>query len=320
MQNESKNAKLLHEKRKKSYELVEEYHKKFIDSETGRLFEHLKQDRVCPVCHSSSSTHILDKSASSYFKCNECTMVFLNPIMNQETTVDYYTNLNTGQGDVVSADNKFYNEIYSLGLNSIEKFKSQGELLDIGCSTGFFLDIAKSKGWITSGLELGVEESLVAEQKGHNIFKSTIESLDSEKVFDAITMWDVLEHIPDGISQLKMINNHLSKSGILFFQIPNSDSLAAKVLRGNCRVFDGLEHTNLYNPNTVKQIADASGFIVKEIRSVISEIAVINNFLDYVDPYFGTSKYDNKVLNLLDEEFIHSNLIGYKLQVTLEKI
>jgi SAM-dependent methyltransferase len=246
-------------------------------------------------------------------------MVYLNPIMTTKATIDYYTNLNTGQGEIVSSDDKFYREIYTLGLNSIEHFIAKGSLLDIGCSTGFFLDLAKERDWRTAGLELGIDESVVAEKKGHKIFKSTIESLDPEKIFDVITMWDVLEHIPDGISQLNLIREHLTKKGILFFQIPNSDSLAAKVLRQDCRMFDGLEHTNLYNPLTVRQIAESCGFTVKEMRSVISEIAVLNNYLDYENPYFGSSQYNRKVVNLLDDDFIHSNLIGYKLQVTLQK-
>lgn len=320
MQNESKNAKSLHEKRKNSYDLVSEYHKKFIDPNTGMLFEQLATSRNCPVCGSSSNTFILRKSASSYYRCNDCSMVYLNPIMNENATVDYYTNLNTGQGEVVSSDNKFYTEIYSLGLNSIQNYKEGRKILDIGCSTGFFLDIAKSKGWDTFGLELGIEEAKIAEQKGHSIYQTTIQGLDESFVFDVVTMWDVLEHIPDGILQLEMIKKHLSSGGVLFFQIPNSDSLAAKIMRENCRMFDGLEHTNLYNPKTVEMIASKCGYIVKEIRSVISEIAVMNNYLDYKNPYFGESQYGSKVLDLLEEDFIHSNKIGYKLQVTLQKI
>lgn len=320
MENESKNAKKLHEQKQATYVLVEEYHKKFIDPTTGRMFNHLKEERNCPVCNSTSSTHILDKSASTYVKCNDCTMVYLNPILNQQATIDYYTNLNTGQGDIVSADSRFYSEIFTMGLDSIEEYREQpGSILDIGCSTGFFLDIAKGKGWRTAGIELGVDEAAIAEAKGHGLFKNTIDQLDPEEKFDTITMWDVLEHIPDGINQLRIIKEHLNEKGILFFQIPNSDALAAKIMRGACRMFDGLEHTNLYNPKTVTLLAKKSGYTIKNIKSVISEIAVTNNFLDYLDPYFGTSQYENKVLNLLDDKFIHENMIGYKLQVTLEK-
>jgi len=320
MGHESKNAKSLHEKRKTSYILVDEYHKKFINPETGRLFDHLKEERNCPVCNSSSNTSILHKSASTYFRCNECSMVYLNPILNPQATVEYYTNLNTGQGDTVSADTGFYTDIYTLGLDSIALHKKGGRILDIGCSTGFFLDIAKEKNWETIGIELGLDEAAKAEEKGHKIFKNTIDVLGSDEKFDAITMWDVLEHIPDGIDQLNKIKTHLNANGILFFQIPNSDALAAKIMRGACRMFDGLEHTNLYNPKTVAMIAEKCGFEIKSVKSVISEIAVMNNYLDYLDPYFGTSQYENKLLNLLDENFIHDNQIGYKLQVTLQMI
>jgi len=320
IKNESKNAKELHERRKFSYQLVDDYHKRFIDIDTGKLLIHLQQERSCPVCNSLDKIHIMDKSASTYYKCSNCSMVYLNPILNPSATIDYYTNLNTGQGDTVSNDSKFYTEIYSLGLDSIEKFISRGSILDIGCSTGFFLDLALERKWHTSGIELGLDEAGIAEIKGHRIFKSTFESLSHDDKFDAITMWDVLEHIPDGIDQLKKIKNHLNHNGVLFFQIPNSDSLAAKILRESCRMFDGLEHTNLYNPATVALIAEQCGFEIKEIKSVISEIAVINNFLDYTDLYFGESHYNNrKILNILDADTIYKNKIGYKLQVVLQK-
>ena len=248
-------------------------------------------------------------------------MVYLNPILNEQATIDYYTNLNTGQGDTVRSDSQFYTEIYSMGLDSIEAHgKKNGSILDIGCSTGFFLDIAKGRGWNTTGIELGLDEAAQAEAKGHRTIKQTIDHLDPNEKFDAITMWDVLEHIPDGIDQLNKIKAHLNEGGILFFQIPNSDALAAKIMRSSCRMFDGLEHTNLYNPKTVALLAEKCGYAIKNVRSVISEIAVTNNYLDYLDPYFGTSEYENKILNLLDEKFIHENKIGYKLQATFAKM
>ena len=318
MKFESKNAKNLHEQRKSTYTLVDQYHKRYIDQTTGKLFKKFSEERKCPVCNSDKRVFILDKSASTYYKCEDCTMVYLNPIMNKNTTIEYYTNLNTGQGDIVSGESQFYTEIYSLGLDSIEKNSNKkGKILDIVCSTGFFIDLAKKRGWETTGIELGSEEASIAEKKGHRIIKEVIEELEISEKYDAIVMWDVLEHIPNGIEQLELISRHLNKGGILFFQVPNSDSLAAKILRYSCRMFDGIEHTNLYNPKSLEKLINNSNFSVLNISSVISEIAVINNFLDYLDPYFGTSQYSDKVLNFIDEKTIHDNKIGYKLQVTL---
>ena len=280
----------------------------------------LSEERNCPVCNSNKRVHILDKSASAYYKCEDCSMVYLNPIMNKECTIEYYTNLNTGQGDIVSGESSFYTEIYSLGLDSIEKHsKKIGKILDIGCSTGFFLDLSKQRGWETTGIELGIQEATVAKNKGHKIITDVVEKLDLNEKFDAIVMWDVLEHIPNGIEQLELISRHLNQGGILFFQIPNSDSMASKILRYSCRMFDGIEHTNLYNPKSIEKLISSSNFSLINIQSVISEISVINNFLDYLNPYFGQSQYTNKVLNFIDEKTIHDNKIGYKLQVTLSK-
>lgn len=322
MQNESKNAKTLHLQRKKAYQLVEDYHKKFIDQNTKNLKIDLSENRDCPVCNSNDNLFIMKKGASSYYKCNECTMVYLNPILNEMATIEYYTNLNTGQGDTVSSESNFYTEIYSMGLNSINKYAiSKNTILDIGCSTGYFLDICKNNNWQTAGIELGISEGDIAKNKGHKIYTDLITDLDPSLTFDAITMWDVLEHIPDGLSQLNEIYKHLNKGGILFFQIPNSDALAAKILREKCRMFDGIEHTNLYNPKSIEKLVEFTNFEIKSINSVISEIAVMNNFLDYTDPYFGESQFsNNKLLNILDADTIHNNKIGYKLQVVLQKL
>ena len=322
MQNESKNAKALHLKRKKTYQLIEDYHKKFIDENTQSLKIDLSENRNCPVCNSNSNLFIMKKGASSYYKCNECTMVYLNPILNEKATIDYYKNLNTGQGDTVSSESDFYNEIYTNGLKSISHFaNSKKTLLDIGCSTVYFLDICKNNDWETSGIELGISEGEVAKNKGHNIYTTLINDLNPNLTFDVITMWDVLEHIPDGLSHLNIIYKYLNKGGILFFQIPNSDALAAKILREKCRMFDGIEHTNLYNPKSIEKLIEFTNFKIKSINSVISEIAVMNNFLDYTDPYFGESQFsNNKFLNILDADTIHNNKIGYKLQVILQKL
>ena len=180
----------------------------------------------------------MKKGASSYYKCNECTMVYLNPILNEKATIEYYTNLNTGQGDTVSSESNFYTEIYTMGLNSINKYAtSKNTILDIGCSTGYFLDICKNNNWETAGIELGISEGDIAKNKGHIIYTDLITDLDPNLTFDAITMWDVLEHIPDGLSQLNEIHKHLNKGGILFFQIPNSDALAGSDIKAPLPVF-----------------------------------------------------------------------------------
>ena len=91
-------------------------------------------------------------------------------------------------------------------------------------------------------------------------------------------------------------------------------------MREKCRAFDGIEHVNMFNPKTLTKILEDSGFIVEAMTSVISEIAVLNNFLSYEDPYFGESPYGEELLNTISADLIHKNLLGYKIQCVAKKI
>lgn len=317
MKNESKNAQQLHKGRKFMYDKIYDYHRKFIDKKTGKFFTKLTEKRNCPVCESSNLIPIFNKSGGTYVKCSSCTMIFTNPVFKDKALENYYIKLNTGQATVVQNESDFYREIYTKGLNTISKSVSKGKILDIGCSSGFFLDIAKSRGWETYGIELGEVEAEMCRKKGHILYTKKLEDLNLDVKFDAITLWDVFEHLPNGKDQLKLFKSKLSKKGVIFLQIPNSDALAARIMREKCNMYDGVEHVNLYNPKTIKLISQKVGLKMNNLETVISEIAVLNAFLSYEHPYFGHSDYGDKLLDILDADFIHKFLLGYKMQVVI---
>jgi len=317
MKYESNNAKELHKERKFNYDRINKYQKKYLDPNTGSWKTKYTVKRPCPVCSSTVSNLCLSKSGGSYHKCSKCSMIFTNPVFNDESLTEYYTYLDTGQGEIVENESSFYREIYSKGLFSIERIKDKGLILDVGCSTGFFLDIAKENQWQTFGLELGLEEAKVAADKGHDIVTCTVDKTKFKEKFDAITLWDVFEHIPDPHTYLKQLSRILKKDGIIFMQIPNSGALAPRILQEKCNMFDGLEHCNLYNKETIEYVTKKNGFNLESIESVISEISVLNNYVNYEQPYFGSAKSNILLSGLIDEDSIHKNFLGYKLQVII---
>jgi len=313
-------VKKLHEKRVKMWDKSIANHKKYINNDTGLFEKKWVEHRVCPVCEKNTYIKIFKKEGGEYVKCLECSMVYTNPVFTNDALTDYYKNNHTEQSQIVESDtDNFYINLYNKGLDSIEKTSKIGNILDIGCSSGIFLDAAKKRNWQTNGIELNQKEFEVTQKKGHTAYNQLLENITFKEKFNAISMWDVFEHIKDGQKYLNQMGNLLTKEGVIFLQIPSSDSLAAKILQEKCNMFDGLEHVNLYGVDTIKLLAQKCGLKVLSLNTVISEIGILNNYLNYEHPYFGSTKNKEFIPNLLDEKAIHENLMGYKLQVVLGK-
>jgi len=239
-------------------------------------------------------------------------------VFKDDVLENYYRNNHQLQGQTVAADLEFYAKLYRKGLKSIEQqLGATGRVLDVGCSTGSFLDIAKQAGWQCHGLELNQIEAKIAKGKGYAVQENLLSMAEFSEKFDAITLWDVFEHIKDGSSFLKEARNFVRPSGLVFVQSPSRDALAARILQTACNMFDGLEHVNLYGIDSLKQLCERAGFEVVSYETVIAEIGVINNYLEYDDPYLGFSRNTQNILGGIDESWIHDQKIGYKFQTCL---
>jgi 2-polyprenyl-3-methyl-5-hydroxy-6-metoxy-1,4-benzoquinol methylase len=108
-------------------------------------------------------------------------------------------------------------------INELSPIK--GKLLDIGAGTGDFLLVAKNNGWETFGTEPSEKARTIAIRKGVSIIDAT-SSLDNHSV-DVITMWHVLEHVPDLENQIKELKRLLKPNGTLLVAVPNFKSFDA---------------------------------------------------------------------------------------------
>ncbi|WP_310558887.1 class I SAM-dependent methyltransferase [Flavobacterium sp.] len=126
---------------------------------------------------------------------------------------------------------KLYHFIKSIALknklNLINSLQSnKGKILDIGAGTGDFLSVAKDNGWQTIGVEPSDRAKSIAINKGVSFIEQTSE-LGNES-FDVITMWHVLEHVPDLDKQIKELKRLLKPTGTLIIAVPNFKSFDAK--------------------------------------------------------------------------------------------
>jgi ubiquinone/menaquinone biosynthesis C-methylase UbiE len=112
-----------------------------------------------------------------------------------------------------------------LNLINSEQVK-KGKILDIGAGTGDFLLTAKKNGWQTVGVEPSDRARKIAEQKGI-LFVNEIGILENNS-FDVITMWHVLEHVPNLELQIQELKRLLKPTGTLIVAVPNFKSYDAK--------------------------------------------------------------------------------------------
>ena len=152
-------------------------------------------------------------------------------------------------------------------LQLISSRVHQGSLLDIGAGTGDFLKQAKNEGWKVTGIEPSPDARRKASEKGIDLFQN-IDSVSTQK-FDAITMWHVLEHVPDLQYQIEWLKYHLNEKGVLFVAVPNFNSLDAKHYKNFWAAWDVPRHLHHFSTKSIKILFEAHGFILEETKPLI---------------------------------------------------
>ncbi|MDO9274108.1 MAG: class I SAM-dependent methyltransferase [Lutibacter sp.] len=146
---------------------------------------------------------------------------------------------------------KLYQAVKKLALANklklINSFKTDEKiLLDVGCGTGDFLKICKSNGWKVVGVEPNAKAKIAAENKLNGEYASEIYSeinlLNNEAQFDVITLWHVLEHIPDLDNYIEMLKLRLKPEGILIVAVPNYKSYDASYYKQFWAAYDVPRH------------------------------------------------------------------------------
>lgn len=141
---------------------------------------------------------------------------------------------------------------------------SKGRLLDIGAGTGDFLSVAKENGWKVSAIEPSAKARSIAEAKGIR-FSDRTENFDDAS-FDAITMWHVLEHVPDPSAQLLELNRILKPDGIIIIAVPNFKSYDAELYGEFWAAYDVPRHLWHFSRSAIAKLSEKAGLKLVDTR------------------------------------------------------
>jgi SAM-dependent methyltransferase len=146
-------------------------------------------------------------------------------------------------------------------LKIVQRYTIGSRLLDVGCASGSFLCCAADAGWSVLGLEPAEVLCNKARQRLGNrgkVHRVSLQQADLPPAsFDVVTLWDVLEHVPDPITFLERCAALLKPGGFLFANVPDLDSLPARLLRERWPLLLA-EHLNYFTRESLKRCGDAA--------------------------------------------------------------
>ena len=156
-------------------------------------------------------------------------------------------------------------------LKLINGFKTETKtLLDVGCGTGDFLKTAKDNNWIVSGIEPNAEARTIANQKTENAVFD-IEQLNNfeSNSFDVITLWHVLEHLPDLEYQISILKKLLKPKGRLVVAVPNYKSFDASYYNQFWAAYDVPRHLWHLDQNSISKLFASIDMEIEQIKPML---------------------------------------------------
>jgi 2-polyprenyl-3-methyl-5-hydroxy-6-metoxy-1,4-benzoquinol methylase len=236
---------------------------------------------TCPICGSDKLNEVLkapyfrgDQELFSICECEDCKLWVTSPRPADEELGRYYET-----GEYISHNNKkegltdvLYHWVrqYSLGkkvqlINSL--VPARGKLLDYGAGTGHFLNAAKSNGWEVEGVEPSPEAREIARDENLLDLQDP-DSFEWTDTYNAISLWHVLEHLPNLQEHLAKFSQALSPGGCLVIAVPNHESADSKRYGENWAALDVPLHLYHFKKSNIADLADQHGLALEEVRNM----------------------------------------------------
>ncbi len=204
-------------------------------------------------------------------RCLDCGLHYLNPQPTRAELVRYYPE--EYDPFLVPAPHRlspWQRQSLGYGLRkrcrAVTRYKEAGRLLEVGCATGLFLDAMRATGkWQVQGVD--VSEPAVhqaREQFGLEVFQGTLqEARFPAASYDAVAMWDVLEHVPNPKETVREVCRVLKPDGVFVFRVPVLDGWDRRLFGPLWAGWDAPRHLTAFSRQTIDTLLSQAGLRVQ---------------------------------------------------------
>jgi len=234
----------------------------------------VKQPRRCILCDRGEPfARVFEQGDYRLVRCPGCRLVFQHPQPAADVlAVTYYHDPGFTQalfGPLRDITLKRAGD-KEAPLRRAGALRSGGRTLDVGCSSGAWLQVAAELGMHAVGVEIGAATATAARERGLDVRTGTLEQalpgLEGER-FDLITFWDVLEHLPDPRQELAIAAHLLAPGGFVAATFPNVEGwyprLTYRLLARRTGVWEYPElplHLYDFAPSTARRLLERCGY------------------------------------------------------------
>ncbi len=248
----------------------------------------------CQLCGSEDRDLKFQDGPFQVLTCRGCGLVYVTPRLQGQALVAVYDENYWRSNNPKARGYADYAREAALYLKTFEKrmrlvsrhLPTTARILDVGCAAGYFLRIAQQHGHDVHGVEMSAAIAVEAVKAlgAERVHIGTLEAAITAKhhaaeSFDMVTLWDVIEHVPDPQSLLRTIRTLIKPGGRLLLETQNVGSRWARLLGKRWHHYKHDEHLYHFDPQTIRRLLTDSGFAVHEVGTAYAGKYVSFGFL-----------------------------------------